>query len=147
MSPSRQAHPAEGPERVPCYGHLYDALHKSILSDDAPDDAFMSKISNKAKVDYITQALRLDPAHFHLDLPLPLDDWQLSDDMSLISAGLYFSNLRRQFFARLMAQDPALEVTDVWTNHATAEYWNDAFNREFGKRSFGVLLPETRSLH
>ena len=136
-----------GPERVPSYGHQYDVLHADVLSDDAPDDAFQSKISNKEKVAYIAEALRLNPAHFHLDLPLPLDDWQLSDDLSLISAGLYFSNLRRQFFSRLLDENPDLALTEAWTNHATAEYWNITFNREYGKRVFGVLVPETRRVH
>lgn len=136
-----------GPERAPSYGHQYDELHAAVLTDDAPDDAFQSKISNKAKAAYIAEALRIAPAHFHLDLPLPLDDWQLSDDLSLISAGLYFSNLRRQFFERLLDENPDLATTEVWTNHATAEYWNTAFNAEYAKRSYGILLPDARKVH
>ena len=136
-----------GPQRVPSYGHQYDELHASVVDDDAPDESFQSKISNKAKVAYITEVLRLDPAHFHLDLPLPLDDWQLSDDLSLISAGLYFSNLRRQFFARLLDDKPELATSEAWTNHATAEYWNLAFNREYGKRVLGMLIPDARRVH
>lgn len=146
MRNSRNHGDGGGPRRVPSYGHQYDELHDAVLSDDSPDEAFQSRISNKDKAAYIADALRLNPAHFHLDLPLPLDDWHLSDDLSLISAGLYFSYLRAQFFARLLDADPELMRTEAWRLHAEAEYWNRAFNHIYGKRVYGVILPEWRTL-
>ncbi|USN14859.1 hypothetical protein PAPPERLAPAPP_04900 [Brevundimonas phage vB_BpoS-Papperlapapp] len=147
MRNSRNHGDGDGPQRIPSYGHQYDKLHAAVLSDDSPDEAFQSRISNKDKVAYIAEALRLHPDHFHLDLPLPLDDWQLSDDLSLISAGLYFSYLRTLFFARLLDENPELTTTEAWSNHAAAEYWNRAFNREYGKRVHGILLPDSRAVH
>lgn len=147
MRNSRNHGDGDGPCRAPSYGHRYERLHDDLLSDETPDEAFQSRISNKDKVAYIAGALRLNPDHFHLDLPLPLDDWQLSDDLSLICAGLYFSYLRAQFFERLLAEQPDLTRSEAWGLHAQAEYWNRAFNREYGKRVHGVLLPDARALH
>lgn len=136
-----------GPDRSPSYGHRFGPLHDAVVGDTEPDETFYTKVSNKAKVDYIVQALRLDPKAFHLDLPFPLDDWHLSDDMSLINCGLYFADLRRQFFARLLKAEPDLQATDAWTIHADAEYWNNMFNTILVKRRQGILINESRVLH
>jgi hypothetical protein len=143
----RQEHQASGPDRTPSYGHRYGQLHDTICGDESPDETFFSKISNKAKVDYIVTALRLDPRAFHLDLPLPVEDWSLSDDMGLINAGLYLSDLRRQFFARLINMKPDLKRSSAFVKHGEAEFWAHEFNGLLSKRTSGRLLPDPRVLH
>lgn len=147
LSDPRNLGDRSGPDRSPSYGHQFGPLHDSVVGDTSPDETFFTKVSNKAKVDYIVQALRLDPKAFHLDLPFPLEDWTMSDDMSLINAGLYFADLRRQFFARLLAEQPDLQTSDAWAIHADAEYWNHTFNTLLVKRRQGILIGDSRVLH
>lgn len=135
-----------GPERVPSYGHQFGALHDRVVGDENPDTSFYSGISNKKKVDYICKALPLAPMAFHLDLPLPLEDWALSGDVSMINSGLYFSDLRRQFYGRLIT-DHALMNSPAFGIHAEAEFWNYEFNRLLAKRTDGSLHSDPRVLN
>jgi hypothetical protein len=136
-----------GPERVPSYGHQFGALHDRVVGDESPDTTFYSKISNKRKVDYICKALRLAPHAFHLDLPLPLEDWALSDDLSLINCGLYFADLRRQFYGRVIQENPSLENSPMFAMQGEAEYWNHEFNKILAQRQQGSLIADGRVLH
>jgi hypothetical protein len=136
-----------GPERVVSYGHRFGPLHDRVVGDESPDDSFFSKISNKAKVDYICHALRIAPNAFHLDLPLPLEDWAHSEDISLINCGLYFADLRRQFYERLLFENVALRTTPAFDLHGEAEFWNFEFNRILTRRRQGVLLADPRVLN
>lgn len=145
-SPRDQVH-RDGPERVPSYGHQFGDLHDAVVGDRSPDETFYSKISNAKKAEYICQSLRLSPGAFHLDLPLPLEDWAESDDMSLINAGLYFADLRRQFYDKLITANRELETSPAWSHHAEAEFWNHAFNALLAKRSSGRLLADPRMKH
>lgn len=145
--PRNHGHRSPGPKRVPSYGHRFGVLHDRIVGDDEPDETFYSKISNKRKTDYICDALRLAPNSFHLDLPLPLEDWAHSDDMSLINAGLYFSDMRRQFYSALINQDRTLMDSTVFGIHAEAEFWNFEFNRVLAKRRSGDLIGDPRVLN
>lgn len=136
-----------GPARIPSYGHRYGLLHDRILSDDRPDDTFYSKVSNRDKTNYVCQTLRITPNSFHLDLPLPFEDWALSDDMSLLNAGLFVADMRRQFYEALMTEHKELRDSPAFANHADAEFWNHEFNRLIAKRKHGVHLPEPRILN
>jgi hypothetical protein len=136
-----------GPQRIASYGHQFGPLHDRIVGDQNPDDSFYSKISNKEKVDYICHALRVAPNAFHLDLPLPLEDWAHSDDLSLINCGLYFADMRRQFYERLLNEHKELRMSTAFGNHAEAEFWNFEFNRILARRRQGMLLADTRSLN
>lgn len=136
-----------GPERTPSYGHQFGALHDRVVGDATPDTTFYSKISNKNKVDYICKALRLEPHAFHLDLPFPLEDWALSEDMSLINSGLYFADLRRQFYARVLAEKPDLMNSPMFAALGESEFWNHEFNRVLAQRQNGALISDGRVLH
>lgn len=116
------------------------------MTDDSADEAFPSGISNRGKADYLTQAIGLDPALFHLDLPLPVDDWSMSEDASKLNAGLYLSDLRRQFFLLLFRENPHLLKTEAWAQHAEAEFWCLTFNRVITQRNTGYLVQEQRNL-
>ncbi len=139
--------PGLGPERVPSYGHQFGAVHDRVVGNEEPDPTFYSKISNKKKVDYICKALRLAPTAFHLDLPMPFEDWALSDDMSLINCGLYFADLRRQFYFVVLRDNPEMERSVAWVTHADAEFWNNEFNRILAQRTSGTLIGESRVLN
>lgn len=136
-----------GPERTPSYGHQFGALHDRVVGDEAPDSTFYSKISNRKKVDYICKSLRLAPHAFHLDLPLPLEDWALSDDLSLINCGLYFADLRRQFYEQLFYENDGLKDSPAFGRHAESEFWNHEFNRILAQRQQGALIPDPRVLN
>lgn len=147
LSDPRNDDHGNGPERVPSYGHKYGALHDRVVGNQEPDETFHSHISNKLKVDYICKTLRLAPYAFHLDLPFPLEDWALSDDAGLINAGLYFSDLRRQFYEQLLREHRELENGPVFHAHGEAQFWNHEFNRVLNRKHSGVLLVDTRVLH
>jgi hypothetical protein len=140
-------HQDHGPSRVPSFGHQFGALHQRIVDDDSRDDSFHSGISNRAKVAYMCDALRLNPANFNLDQPFPVEDWACSDSMALYNCGLYLCDLRRQFYAALIGQEPSMERSTAWVNHAEAEHWNHQFNRLIYKRGRGVLLDDPRVLN
>lgn len=137
----------DGPERIPSFGHQYGALHDRVVGDETPDDSFYTKVSNKQKVDYICQAIRIAPNAFHLDLPLPLEDWSLSEDMSLINSGLYIADMRRQFYEVLLNEHVALRNGPAFGNHAESEFWAFEFNRLIAKRRQGIMLPDPRLLN
>lgn len=137
----------QGPVRVASYGHEYGYLHDRIVGDEKPDDTLSTRRSNRAKVDYICTALRIDPTTFHLDIPFPLEDWLMSDDMSLLTSGLYFACLRREFLETLLETTPALRQTEAFKQHADAQYWNFAFNFHVTKRNTGELVSDPRVLH
>jgi len=146
LSDSRNPGPG-GPDRVPSYGHQFGALHDRVVGDESPDVTFYTKVSNRQKVDYICKALRMAPQSFNLDLPLPLEDWALGEDMSLINSGLYFADLRRQFYGRQLRDQPELEQSPAWEAHADSEFWNHEFNRVLAKRSRGELINDGRVLN
>ncbi|AFU88050.1 hypothetical protein CcrColossus_gp180 [Caulobacter phage CcrColossus] len=139
--------PDHGPARIPSYGHKYGLLHDRIVGDKDPDSTFHSKISNHAKTEYICQALRLDPRAFNLDLPFPLEDWNSSSDMSLINAGLYFTDMRRQFFEALVAEHAEHRHGDAWVKQGEAEFWCVEFNRTLHKRLSGIVIGDSRVLN
>lgn len=136
-----------GPERVPSYGHQFGLIHDRVVGDGTPDHTFHSKISNKQKTDYVCAALRLDPRAFNLDLPFPLEDWAASDDLSLINAGLYFADLKRQFYETLLTEHKEMERTPAWAILAEAEFWNVEFNRTLVKRTTGSVMMDGRVLN
>jgi hypothetical protein len=144
--PRNQGH-RDRPQRIPSFGHQFDALHASVVGDDREDRSFYTGISHKAKVSYICEALRLSRGAFNLDLPLPLEDWALSDDMSLITSGLYVGVLRREFYERLFGERPDLRHGAAWAHHADAEFWSSEFNRIIHKRGQGVLIEDARVLN
>lgn len=139
--------PGHGPDRIPSYGHKYGALHDRIVGEQAADDNFYNGINNHTKAEYICKALRLLPIAFHLDLPLPMEDWALSDDISLIYSGLYFSDLRRQFYGTLIRQNPELLNSEAFQIESEAQFWTNEFNRILLKRKEGILIVEQRVLH
>ena len=146
MSDSRRND--HGPERVPSYGHKFGALHDQIVGDKTLDQSYPSlQVSNLTKVEYICKALRLDPRLFNLDLPLPMEDWAHSEDFSLHRSGLFFSDLRNQFYNTLLQQEPDLERSEAWRHKAEAEFWMVEFNKLIAKRRDGLLIPEWRVLH
>lgn len=136
-----------GPERVPSYGHQFGAIHDRIVGDQTPDESFYSKVSNAQKAEYVCRALRLDPKAFNLDLPLPLEDWALSDDVSLLRSGLFLADMRRQFYATILREHKELERTQAWQNHAEAEFWNHEFNRIIAQKRDGALILDPRTKH
>lgn len=136
-----------GPVRIPSYGHKYGLLHDRIVGDTDPDPTFFSKISNHAKTDYICEALRLDPRAFNLDLPFPLEDWAGSEDMSLINSGLYFADMKRQFFEALIVAHPEHRTGEAWVKQGEAEFWSYEFNRTLHKRTSGAVIKDPRVLH
>lgn len=137
----------DGPSRVPSFGHKFDVLHASVVGDEREDKSFYNGISHRDKVNYICEATRLPRGAFNLDLPLPLEDWALSEDMSLIMAGLYTSVMRREFYEHLFVEEPGLRHGAAWTHHAEAEFWGTEFNRLIHKRNQGLLMEDWRVLN
>lgn len=144
--PRNQGH-GNGPARIPSYGHQFGALHDRIVGSEEPDESFYTRISNRKKVDYICESLRMDPVAFNLDLPFPLEDWVQSGDASLINSGLYFVDMRVQFYGALMRDDASLEKTPVFKHYAQAEFWQFEFNRALARRQRGELLADPRVLN
>jgi hypothetical protein len=140
-------HQGHGPERVPSFGHQFGDLHEKIVDSVAPDDTFYSKISNREKVQYICGVTRMAPKAFHLDLPLPLEDWAHTDDVSLVNCGLYFSDMRRQFYDTLLRDHEELRQGRAWKLHAESEFWAFEFNCLLAKMRQGVILTDPRQKH
>lgn len=136
-----------GPARTPAFAHRFEGQHARVVSNDRPDLSFHNNISNKAKVAYICEVLRLEPGQFRLDLPFPVEDWALSDDRAILNCGLYLNDLRLQFYGGLIHEDRARERSELWARHAEAEYWAPTFNGLVTRRGAGVLQPDTRVRH
>ncbi len=139
--------PRNYPERGASYGHQYEKLHKRVVEDVRPDDTFNSKVPNNNKVEYICEALRLKRRDFNLDLPLPIEDWLESDDMSMLIAGLYFVDLRRQFYEVLMNTHHELAREEPWTRHAACEFFSHQFSDRLARKQSGYILSDDRVKH
>lgn len=133
--------------RVP--GLLRNRLHAGVCGDQEPDRRYAAaNLSNLKKVEYICGVLNYPQAAFDLDLPLPIEDWLASDDLSIVSSGLYLSDLRTQFYGRILASDEEdLDKTDAWAKQGQAEWWQFRFNQLLNRRRSAAFIKDPRVLH
>lgn len=122
------------------------ALHNRIIGDDAPDDKYLSRMSNRDKVTFITRVLDYPEKGFDLTLAFPMEDWLGSDDNAMVCAGLYLNDLREQYFREALAQEPEAQG-ELWTRHAEAEHFRDLFNAQVQRRLNGRMISDRRVLH
>lgn len=120
--------------------------HDAVCGDDTADKRYQNGLTNRQKTKFICEVLRHPEAAFDLDLPFPVEDWIASDDNSLVVAGLYLSDLRKQFYGRLIDGKVNPE-TDLWQAMAEAEFWQHSFNVMVTRRLHACLIVDGRTLH
>lgn len=145
--PAPRNHRYDGPAAPLTYSQHYGREHSLVVNDETPDDTFHSKMNNKQKVEYVCRTLGLPPAAFFVDVPFPLEDWVVSDNMSLMISGLYVNYLRVRFYGMLIGEELVPESSPAWIEHAKAEFWRYAFNSALSKRQTGILLDDMRVLN
>lgn len=102
-------------------------LHATIVNDDTPDPRYMLKRSNKQKIVAICKVTGEAREKFHITEGGPFDSWLKSLDRDRLTAGLYLSDLRVQFFGELAKKvKDRDDVIDGFL--ATSEWWYDKFS-------------------
>lgn len=147
MPDSRTEDHRPGPERSVSYGYQFGDIHDAVVNDETRDTGFYNGISNTNKVGYICEAIGMKREYFNLDLPLPFEDWEQSQDASRAQAGLYMANMRLDFFDKLFETHPDMKRGEAWMHHTQAEYWAQKFNAVVHRRSSGILIGDVRVLH
>lgn len=122
-------------------------LHELTLNNPAKDFRYTKGITNIDKVAFICGVIAHPREAFDLDIPFPVEDWMVSDDNSVICAGLYLSDLRVTFYKALLVAKGGAPDETLFTRLAEAEYWSRVFNVLVNRRINAILLQDTRVLH
>lgn len=142
-----KGHPSLKATRAALYALKYRDVHDPLIRCDLPDENYPSKISNKGKVQFICSRLGLPTTMFHLDIMLPIEDWIETEDRSILNAGLYLSDLRRQMFDAIFSKHPGARQTGAWKAEAEASFWCEEFNRRINAFNYGTLVADARVLN
>lgn len=122
-------------------------FHREICSDETIDDRFGSNLSNRLKVDYICGVIGYPIKAFDLEVAFPLEDWSVADDMSLLFAGLYLTDLRQQFYARQLRYDKEAADGRLFAPIGASRFWLFTFQKKIKARTEGFALLDGRTLH
>lgn len=127
---------------------LYRALAASVEEvqhDTTTVDRFNITASNAARAEFICDVLRIKPEEFSLLLPLPYDEWLVSEDLALVRAGMFLTDMLLSAYIRVKVDcaKPDLFFEEI----GELEWWVSAFANRHNRIDKGFPAVDTRTLN
>ncbi len=150
-----EAHPdhlVENNDGADAAAYLSDAaiklsmMHTVVASDVRPDIKYLRQLSNVDKIKAVCRVLGRDTAGFDIGNSAPFDVWLRSMDRSNITAGMYFADLKVQYYTLVNSRLDGGRTDSIDQMIAENEWWYDKFSDILYTFNTG-LEPDKKVLH